>query len=134
MIKGISKISFPTIQDTRGNLSFIENSTHIPYAIKRVYYLYDIPAGSLRGGHAHIETKEILVALSGSFQVHLDNGLEKETVFLNNPREGLLIDTMVWRTLDNFSSGSVCLVLASELYDEDEYIRDMANFQKILEG
>lgn len=134
MIEGISKITFPMIQEARGNLSFIENSTHIPYDIKRVYYLYDIPAGSERGGHAHHELKQTLIALSGSFEVHLDNGKEQETVLLNRPYEGLVIDTLVWRTIDNFSSGSVCLVLASDIYREEEYIRDYEAFLKTVRG
>ena len=128
MISGVSRITFPTVHDARGNLSFIENGTHIPYDIKRVYYLYDVPSGSERGGHAHHELKQVLISLSGSFEVHLDNGVEKETVLLNKPNEGLLIDTMVWRTIDNFSSGSVCLVLASDIYCEEEYIREYDDF------
>ena len=128
MIKGVELINFPQIHDARGNLSFIENSTHIPYDIQRVYYLYDVPAGSERGGHAHTELKQVLIALAGSFEVHLDNGQEQLSIILNRPTTGLLIDTLVWRTIDNFSSGSVCLVLASDIYKEDEYIRDYQQF------
>ena len=134
MIDGVSLITFPQIHDARGNLSFVENSTHIPYDIKRIYYLYDVPAGSQRGGHAHRELKQTLIALSGSFEVHLDNGKEQTSIILNRPNIGLLIDTLVWRTIDNFSSGSVCLVLASDVYKEEEYIREYQTFITTLRG
>jgi dTDP-4-dehydrorhamnose 3,5-epimerase-like enzyme len=118
----------PKIHDTRGNLSVIEGST-IPFEIKRVYYLYDVPSGSERGGHAHIEQQEFLIALSGSFDVILDDGNSKKTVTLNMPNFGLLIPTGIWRELQNFSSGSVCLVLASAVFDEADYIRDFDHFK-----
>ncbi|MEO5788699.1 MAG: FdtA/QdtA family cupin domain-containing protein [Gelidibacter sp.] len=121
-------IVLPKIEDPRGNLSVIENQT-FPFEIKRVYYLYDVPSGAYRGGHAHKEQYELLIAVSGSFEVILDNGAKKETVMLNKPNIGLLIPTMVWRELQNFSSGSVCLVLASDVFDEADYIRDYEHFK-----
>ena len=121
-------IEIPKIEDPRGNLSVIENQT-VPFDIKRVYYLYDVPSGAYRGGHAHKEQCEVLIAVSGSFEVVLDNVEKKETVMLNKPNIGLLIPTMVWRELQNFSSGSVCLVLASDVFDESDYIRDYAHYK-----
>lgn len=120
-------IDIPRITDPRGNLAVIENGV-FPYEIKRVYYLHDVPSGAYRGGHAHRECKELLIAVSGSFDVVIDNGLTKERVTLNKPSEGLLIDVNIWRELENFSSGSVCLVLASLPYDEDDYIRTYDTF------
>ena len=124
---GIQILSIPKIEDPRGNLSVIENDI-VPFDIKRVYYLYDVPSGSERGGHAHKELKEFLVALSGSFDVVLKDGEEQEIVTLNKPYEGLLINPGIWRELQNFSSGSVCLVVASEVYIEEDYIRDFDEF------
>lgn len=124
---GIQILSIPKIEDRRGNLSVIENDI-VPFDIKRVYYLYDVPSGSERGGHAHKELKEFLVALSGSFDVVLKDGEEQEIVTLNKPYEGLLINPGIWRELQNFSSGSVCLVVASEVYIEEDYIRDFEEF------
>lgn len=120
-------IELPKIEDRRGNLSVIEGAT-IPFDIKRVYYLYDVPSGSTRGGHAHIEQLELLIPLSGSFDVILNDGINKETVTLNRPNEGLLIPTGIWRELENFSSGSVCLVLASGVFEEGDYIRNYDDF------
>jgi dTDP-4-dehydrorhamnose 3,5-epimerase-like enzyme len=120
-------ISIPKIPDTRGNLSVIENDL-IPFEIKRVYYLYDVPAGAERGGHAHIEQKEFLIALSGSFDVILNDAQAEKTITLNKPYEGLLISEGIWRELKNFSSGSVCLVLASAVFEEEDYIRDFEDF------
>lgn len=120
-------IAIPKIPDTRGNLSVIENNL-IPFEIKRVYYLYDVPAGAERGGHAHIEQKEFLIALSGSFDVILNDGQTEKKVTLNKPYEGLLISEGIWRELKNFSSGSVCLVLASAVFEEQDYIRDFQNY------
>ena len=124
---GIQILSIPKIEDRRGNLSVIENDI-VPFDIKRVYYLYDVPSGSERGGHAHKELKGFLVALSGSFDVVLKDGDEQEIVTLNKPYEGLLINPGIWRELQNFSSGSVCLVVASEVYIEEDYIRDFDEF------
>lgn len=123
-----SIISLPKIKDVRGNLSVIENDT-IPFTIKRVYYLYDVTSGSKRGGHAHREQNEFLIAVSGSFDVILKNGKITKSITLNKPNEGLLIEPGIWRELQNFSSGSVCLVLASEEFDEDDYIRKFSDFK-----
>lgn len=120
-------LEIPRITDPRGNLAVIEKDV-IPYAIKRVYYLHDVPSGAYRGGHSHRECRELLIAVSGSFEVLLDNGISKERVTLNKPNQGLLIDVDIWRELENFSSGAVCLVLASHEYDEADYIRDYTAF------
>lgn len=120
-------IDIPKITDYRGNISVVEKDT-IPFAIKRVYYLYDIPSDSYRGGHAHIELSSVLIAISGSFDVILHNGTKKEIITLNKPNKGLLIKPGIWRELDNFSSGSVCLVLASHEFSEDDYIRSFDKF------
>ena len=121
-------IDIPKIEDRRGNLSVIEKEV-IPFDIKRVYYLYDVPSDAYRGGHAHKEQYEFLIALSGSFEVVLDDGFEKQKVMLNKPNKGLFIPTMIWRELENFSSGAVCLVLASDVFDEADYIRDYEQFK-----
>lgn len=125
----IKIIPIPKIEDPRGNLSVIENDV-IPYEIKRVYYLYDVPSGAERGGHSHKEQQEFLVALSGSFDVILNDGKIEKKVTLNKPFEGLLITNGIWRELKNFSSGAVCLVVASDVYIEDDYIRDYDDFVK----
>lgn len=129
--RGIQIISIPKIEERRGNLSVIENDT-IPFDIKRVYYLYDIPTGSERGGHAHKDLRQFLVALSGSFDVVLNDGKEETIITLNKPYEGLLINSGIWRELQNFSSGSICLVVASEVYIEEDYIRDFDEFIKYV--
>ncbi|MDX6188489.1 FdtA/QdtA family cupin domain-containing protein [Flavobacterium sp. Fl-318] len=129
--KGIQIIALPKIEDRRGNLSVIENEI-IPFEIKRVYYVYDIPSGSVRGGHAHKNLRQFLIAVSGSFDVVVNNGEEENTITLNKPNVGLLINSGVWRELKNFSSGSVCLVVASEIYIEDDYIRDFDEFIKYV--
>ena len=121
-------IDIPRISDPRGNLAVIEKDC-IPFAIKRVYYLYDVPSDAYRGGHAHKEQLEFLVALSGSFEVVLDDNKTKEKVMLNKPNKGLLIPTGIWRELENFSSGAVCLVLASDVFEENDYIRDYSDFK-----
>lgn len=123
----IKRIPIPKIEDPRGNLSVIEKEV-VPFDIKRVYYLYDVPAGAERGGHAHIQQRECLIALSGSFDVILNDGKTEETVTLNKPFEGLLINEGIWRELKNFSSGSVCLVIASDVFEEADYIRDFQAF------
>ena len=124
----IEIIEIPKIEDRRGNLSVIEKDC-IPFDIKRVYYLYDVPSDAYRGGHAHKEQLEFLIALSGSFNVVLDNGKIKQTITLNKPNKGLLIPTGVWRELEDFSAGSVCLVLASDEFLESDYIRDYNDFK-----
>lgn len=125
-------IEFPKISDPRGNLSFIEGQNHVPFDIKRVYYLYDVPGGESRGGHAHKNLTQVAIALSGSFDFILDNGKTRERVSLNSPNKGLLIENCVWREMENFSSGSVCLVLASHLYDESDYLRDYTEFKQYV--
>lgn len=121
-------IELPKITDPRGNLSFIEGGRHIPFDIKRVYYLYDVPGGSDRGSHAHKNLHQFIVAMSGSFDVLLDDGRETKRFHLNRSYYGLYICPMMWRNLDNFSSGAVCMVLASAHYDEADYIRDYSQF------
>lgn len=121
-------INLPVISDPRGNLSVIESGDHVPFDIARVYYLYDVPSGSVRAGHAHLALHQLLIAVSGSFDVRLHDGVSEEVVTLNRPHIGLHIGPMQWREIDNFSSGSVCLVLASTIYDEADYIRDFDTF------
>jgi dTDP-4-dehydrorhamnose 3,5-epimerase-like enzyme len=125
-------IYFPKINDARGNLSFIEEKNQIPFLIKRVYYLYDVPSGATRGGHAHKELQQIVIALSGSFDVILDDGRNRQAYFLNRPHYGLYIPPGVWRELENFSSNSIALSLVSDVYDEADYIRDYEVFKKGL--
>ena len=123
-------IELPKISDPRGNLSFIEGGNHIPFEIRRVYYLYDVPGGSDRGSHAHKSLHQFIVAMSGSFDVVLDDGKEKTRFHLNRSYYGLYVCPMMWRDLDNFSSGAVCMVVASDHYNEFDYIRDYKYFQK----
>ena len=122
-------IDIPKIEDPRGNLSVIEKDV-IPFEMKRVYYLYDVPGGAERGGHAHKNILGFILALSGSFDVVLHDGVEEKTVTLNRPNKGLVITNGIWRELKNFSSGAVCLVVASAVYDEEDYIRDFEEFLK----
>lgn len=121
-------IDMPIINDPRGNLSFIEGERHVPFDIKRVYYLYDVPGGAHRGGHAHRKLHQLVIAMSGSFDIVLDDGERTRRYHLNRSYYGLYIAPMMWREMDNFSSGSVCLVLASDYYDESDYYRDHATF------
>jgi len=127
-IEGAQIIDLPKISDPRGNLTFIEGTNHVPFQIRRVYYLYDVPGGESRGGHAHAQTDEFIVAASGSFDVLLDDGSRKERFSLNRSYYGLYVPGMTWRWLENFSTGSVCLVLASRRYDEADYYRDYEEF------
>lgn len=117
-------IELPKITDPRGNLTFVEGGQHVPFDIKRVYYLYDVPGGAERGGHAHKDLSQLIIAMSGSFDIVLDDGHEKKRIHLNRSYFGLYICPMIWRELDNFSSGSVCMVLASNHYDEADYYRN----------
>lgn len=127
-VRGCKMLDLPKISDPRGNLTFIEYPQHIPFEIKRTYYLYDVPGGAERGGHAHKELQQLIIAMSGSFDIVLDDGVNKQRIHLNRPYFGLYVNTMVWRELDNFSSGSVCMVLASIPYDESDYYRDYEEF------
>lgn len=121
-------IGLPQVHDPRGNLTFIEGGRHVPFEIKRVYYLYDVPGGAERGGHAHRELEQLIIAMSGSFDVVLDDGYIRQRFHLNRSYYGLYIRTMIWREIDNFSSGSVCMALASNYYDEADYYRDYQDF------
>lgn len=121
-------IDLTKIQDPRGNLTFIEAGTHISFDIQRVYYLYDVPGGAERGGHAHKALHQLIIAMSGSFDVVLNDGRDKKRIHLNRPYTGLYVCPMMWRELDNFSSGSVCMVLASNKYAEEDYYRDYTEY------
>lgn len=123
-------IELPKIQDHRGNLTFIENSRHIPFDIKRVYFLYDVPGGAARAAHGHKSLHQLMIAMSGSFDVTLDDGREKKKYHLNRSYYGIYIPPMMWRDLDNFSSGAVCMVLASDYFDESDYYRNYEDFVK----
>ena len=123
-----SQIELPKIVDPRGNLTVAESLKQVPFEVKRVYWTYDVPSGESRGGHAHKHCRELIIAISGSFTVTLDNGSEKEAFHLNHPWQGLLVETGVWRTLDDFSSGAVCLVLASDPFEEEDYIREYDDY------
>lgn len=124
-------IQFPKILDDRGNLTFIEARRHIPFDIKRVYWIYDVPGGESRGSHAYRELQEVIVALSGSFDVFLDDGLAQKTVSLNRAYYGLYVPNMIWRRMQHFSTNAVALVLASLPYDANEYVKDYPNFKKM---
>lgn len=126
-LKDVQLLEIPVVEDTRGNLAFIQND-FLPFEFKRVYYLFDVPSNSFRGGHSHSDQSEVLIALSGSFEVVLNDGTEKKSFLLNKPNFGLLIPTGIWRELQNFSSGAVCLVLASDVFEEADYIRDFDAF------
>jgi dTDP-4-dehydrorhamnose 3,5-epimerase-like enzyme len=127
-IDNCNKIELPRIHDPRGNLTFIEAGRQIPFEIRRVYYLYDVPGGSERGGHAHKALHQLIIAMSGSFDIHLDDGHAKKTIHMNRSYNGLYVCPMIWREIDNFSSGAVCMVLASDYYDELDYYRDYGSF------
>ncbi len=126
-------IELPKIADHRGNLTFIEGNRHVPFPVRRVYYLYDVPAGAMRGGHAHKKLEQFVIAASGSFTVVIKDGKRRKKFFLNRPHYGLYIPRMVWRELENFSSGSICVVLASEEYDESDYYRDFNDYKRALQ-
>lgn len=124
-------VDLPKIEDPRGNLTFIEAGEHVPFEIRRVYYLYDVPGGSHRGGHAHKDLHQLLIAMSGSFDITLDDGCTKFKYHMNRSYYGLYIPPMIWREIDNFSSGSVCMVLASDHFSEDDYYRNYLEFKNL---
>ena len=124
-------LEFPKVHDPRGNLTFVEAQRHVPFEIKRVYWIYGVPGGGKRGGHAYRELHEVVIALSGSFEVHVDDGKHRETHLLNRGYVGLYLPNMVWRELDSFSTNAVCLLLASEVYDEADYVRDFDEFKAL---
>ena len=126
-------VELPRIQNAAGNLSLVESGIHIPFDIKRVYYLYDVPGGAQRGGHAHKRLEQLIIAMSGSFDIVLDDGRCRDRYHLNRSYYGLYVGTMIWRELENFSSGAVCLVLASTLYDESDYFRDYQEFVRAVQ-
>lgn len=128
MLDAVKLFDLPRINDPRGNLTFIEGGNHIPFDIKRVYYLYDVPGGASRAAHGHRELHQVMIAMAGSFDITLDDGYEKRRFSLNRSYVGLYIPPMMWRDLDNFSSGAVCMVLASEIYKESDYFRDYSEF------
>ena len=128
------RIELPVVSDPRGNLTFIEASRHVPFEIRRIYYLYDVPGGAHRAGHAHKKLQQVLVAMSGSFDVTLDDGRSKQKFHLNRSYQGLFIPPMIWRDIDNFSSGAVCMAVASEWFDEADYYRDYNVFLKAVEA
>jgi hypothetical protein len=130
---GCRIVDLPRIADPRGNLTFIEGERHVPFPIARVYYLYDVPGGASRGGHAHKGLQQLIIAAAGSFDVLVDDGEHQERFFLNRSYHGLLVPRLVWRELDNFSSGGVCLVLASQHYEEDDYFRDYDAFKAVAD-
>ena len=130
MLSRVKIINLPKIEDPRGNLSFIESNNHIPFEIKRVYWIYDVPGGEIRGSHAYKSLQEFIVALSGSFDVVLNDGKEEKKISLNRSYYGLYVPNLLWRRLENFSTNSLCLILASAYYDEKEYIRDFDEFTK----
>ena len=127
-------IDLPVIPDPRGNLTFVESERHIPFRIRRAYWVYDVPGGRHRGGHAYYELEEFIVALSGSFDVLLDDGHDERRVILNRSYFGLYVPSLIWRRLENFSTNAVCLVLASTEYREDDYIRDFGDFVRLVRG
>ena len=129
-LNNVQLIELPKILDDRGNLTFIEGDKHIPFKIERTYLIYDVPGGGIRGGHAYIELMEFVVALSGSFDVVLDDGIEKKTYSLNRSYYGLYVPNMIWRSLENFSTNALCLILASQKYNENDYLRDHNEYKK----
>ncbi len=131
-IDNCKMLELPKISDPRGNLTFIEGGSHIPFDIRRVYYLYDVPGGAERGGHAHKQLHQLIIAMSGSFDIVLDDGYKKKSIHLNRSYIGLYVCPMMWREINNFSSGSVCMVLASNVYDEEDYFRNYESFLAAL--
>ena len=133
-IENCKLIDLPQVHDPRGNLTFIEGGKHVPFEIRRVYYLYDVPGGATRAGHGHKKLRQLMIAMSGSFDVELDDGHTKAKYHLNRSYTGLYISPMIWRDINNFSSGSVCMVLASDYYDESDYFRRYEDFLKAVKA
>lgn len=130
MLNRVKLIELPKIEDDRGNLTFLEELNHVPFKIKRTYWIYDVPGGQMRGGHAYKELHEVFIALSGSFDVKLFDGKNYKSVSLNRSYLGLYVPNKIWRSLENFSTNSVCLILASDVYDENDYIRNLDQYKK----
>lgn len=127
-------VDLPQIHDPRGDLTFVEGRVHVPFDIARVYYLYNVPVDADRGGHAHRELEQVIFALSGSFRVTVDDGKSRAAHWLRDPRKGLYVSRMIWRDIDSFSQGAVCMVLASHRYDESDYFRNYGDFLRAVEG
>jgi hypothetical protein len=125
-------IEVPAITDPRGDLTFIEGGNHVPFEIKRIYYVYNVPVDSLRGGHAHRDLEQVVFALSGSFRMTVDDGRKRQEYYLRNPRKGIYMSRLVWREMDRFSQGAVCMVLASHAFDETDYLRDYDEFLAVV--
>jgi dTDP-4-dehydrorhamnose 3,5-epimerase-like enzyme len=134
LLEGCRIIELPKVHDPRGNLTFIEGSRHVPFEIKRVYYLYDVPGGESRAGHAHKTLEQVLIAVSGSFDVTIDDGRQRRKYHLNRSHIGLYIPKLLWREIDNFSSGAVCMAIASAFYDEADYFRRYEDFAAAVGG
>ena len=132
LLRDCRVIELPKIADYRGNLTFVEGGNHIPFEIQRVYYLYGVPDGASRASHAHRALHQLIISISGTFDVTLDDGREKKIFHMNRPYFGLYTPPMIWRNLDNFSTGSICMVLASDYYDENDYFRDYQDFLKAV--
>ena len=130
----VKEVELPQVHDPRGDLTFVEGGNHLPFDIARVYYLYNVPVDAERGGHAHKELEQVVFALSGSFRMKVDDGHEKSEYWLRDPRKGLYISRMIWREMDRFSQGAVCMVLASHRYDENDYFRDYDAFLSAVRG
>ena len=127
-------IDLPVVSDPRGDLTFVEGERHVPFPIRRVYYLYNVPVDAVRGGHAHRELEQVVFAISGSFRMKIDDGHQKSEYWLRDPRKGLYINRLIWREMDSFSQGAVCMVLASKPYDEADYLRDYVDFTAAVKG
>ena len=134
MLDDVHLIQFPKILDERGNLSFVEEANQIPFKIARTYWIYDVPGGEMRGGHAYKSLQEVIIALSGSFDVVLHDGKAQKTFSLNRSYYGLYVPKMIWRHMDNFSTNSLALIIADQPYDEKEYVRDFTEFGKLRSG
>ncbi|MBA3862326.1 MAG: hypothetical protein C0517_00085 [Erythrobacter sp.] len=128
----VREIELPQIHDPRGDLTFVEGGNHLPFDIARVYYLYNVPVDAERGGHAHKHLEQVVFALSGSFRIKIDDGVNTSEYWLRDPKKGLYISKLIWREMDSFSQGAVCMVLASHRYDEADYVRDHKDFMSAL--